>query len=61
LPALNQVKGKHFGKEVVLNIKLPKFYDSKPLEFYTFYRGIHDIPRCGAEVMITKGKYILDK
>ena len=55
----NYLRGKNFKNEEVLKIELQKFFDSKPQEFYA--KGIHDLPRRWAEVIKTKGEYILDK
>ena len=55
----NYLRGKNFENEEVLKIELQKFFGSKPQEFYA--KGIHDLPRRWAEVIKTKGEYILDK
>jgi [histone H3]-lysine36 N-dimethyltransferase SETMAR len=55
----NYLRGKKFKNEEVLKIELQKFFDSMPQEFYA--KGIHDLPRRWAEVIKTKGEYILDK
>jgi [histone H3]-lysine36 N-dimethyltransferase SETMAR len=55
----NYLRGKNFENKEVLKIELQKLFDSKSLEYYT--KGIHDLPRHRAEVMKTKGEYMLDK
>ena len=55
----NYLKGKNFKNEEGLKIGLQKFFDSKSPEFYA--KGIHDLPRRWAEVIETKGEYLLDK
>jgi histone-lysine N-methyltransferase SETMAR len=54
----NYLRGKNFENEEMLKIELKKLFDSKSLEYYT--KGIHDLPRHRAEVMKTKGEYVLD-
>jgi hypothetical protein len=55
----NYLRVKKFDNEAVLKIELQKIFDSKSLEYYV--KGIHDLPRRRAEVMKTKGEYMLDK
>jgi [histone H3]-lysine36 N-dimethyltransferase SETMAR len=55
----NYLRGKNFENNEVLKIELQKLFDSKSLEYYN--KGIHDLPRHRAEVMKTKGEYMLDK
>jgi hypothetical protein len=42
-----------------LKIEPQKYFEAKLLEFYT--KSINDLPKHRAEVMKTKGEYILDK